>query len=91
MVNIEMDLILLKKDDVNKKDDVIKKDDVNKNDVNKKDNVNKNDVNINRVIGTPCYIALEVWSVQSYSKANDVYSFGILLYELVYMKKHSMD
>ena len=37
--------------------------------------------------GTPSYVAPEIWSDQKYSKASDVYSFGILLYELVFMKR----
>ena len=37
--------------------------------------------------GTPSYIAPEVWNEQIYEPFSDVYSFGILLYELVFMKK----
>lgn len=39
------------------------------------------------VKGTPNYIAPEVWDDQIYSEASDVYSFGILLYELVFKQK----
>lgn len=37
--------------------------------------------------GTPSYIAPEIWDDQNYSAASDVYSFGILLYELVFMER----
>ena len=37
--------------------------------------------------GTPSYIAPETWSDQVYNKETDMYAFGVLLYEIICMKK----
>lgn len=37
--------------------------------------------------GTPNYIAPEIWNEQGYTEATDMYSFGVLLYELVFLRK----
>ncbi|KAK8865515.1 hypothetical protein M9Y10_011071 [Tritrichomonas musculus] len=59
-----------------------------KNDDN--DNDNDDDESSSKssnVKGTPSYIAPEIWNNQDYSNASDVYAFGILLYEIVFLKK----
>ena len=33
--------------------------------------------------GTPLYMAPEIWGNQEYSKASDVYAFGIVVYEII--------
>lgn len=40
-----------------------------------------------RVIGTPLYIAPETWENFQYSEASDVYSFSLILYEILTGKK----
>ena len=36
-----------------------------------------------RIIGTPLYIAPETWGKFQYSEASDVYSFSLILYEII--------
>ena len=35
------------------------------------------------MIGTPLYIAPEIWKDYNYSKAADVYAFGMIVYEII--------
>lgn len=42
--------------------------------------------NTMHIKGTPSYIAPEIIEKQNYSEASDMYSFGILLYEIVNLK-----
>ncbi|KAK8841964.1 hypothetical protein M9Y10_026920 [Tritrichomonas musculus] len=51
---------------------------------------NENDFNSSKshnIKGTPSYISPEIWNDRIYNEASDVYAFGILLYELAFMKK----
>ena len=38
-------------------------------------------------VGTPYYIAPEIWKHKSYSKASDIWALGVILYELINLKK----
>ncbi|KAK8897680.1 hypothetical protein M9Y10_015644 [Tritrichomonas musculus] len=40
-----------------------------------------------KIKGTPAYLAPEVYMRKEYSKFSDVYSFGLIIYELLTMKK----
>jgi serine/threonine protein kinase len=39
----------------------------------------------NQKVGTPYYLAPELWQNQAYSKKSDIWALGVLLYELVTM------
>ncbi|KAK8892736.1 hypothetical protein M9Y10_029977 [Tritrichomonas musculus] len=45
----------------------------------------------NKVRGTPTHIAPEIWQSSKYSKAGDVYSFGITVYEILTNEKPFKD
>ena len=38
---------------------------------------------MSRIVGTPKYIAPEIFEGKSYTNASDVYSFGMIIYELI--------
>ena len=37
-------------------------------------------------VGTPYYLAPEIWKTQSYGKPSDIWSLGVILYELCCLK-----
>eukprot|EP00055_Hartaetosiga_balthica_P004813 m.13184 g.13184 ORF g.13184 m.13184 type:complete len:1496 (-) comp4121_c0_seq1:184-4671(-) len=41
------------------------------------------DANSNNYVGTPLYLSPEVWEKQKFSRASDVYAFGIVLWEIM--------
>jgi|GEM_PF-2635458 len=43
-------------------------------------------VNENSFVGTPNYIAPEIWKNHRYSYRADLYAFGVLLYEMIYSR-----
>eukprot|EP00056_Hartaetosiga_gracilis_P012666 m.203198 g.203198 ORF g.203198 m.203198 type:complete len:1456 (-) comp13727_c0_seq3:225-4592(-) len=41
------------------------------------------DANSNNYVGTPLYLSPEVWMAQTFSRASDVFAFGIVLWEIM--------
>jgi serine/threonine protein kinase len=64
--------------------------------LNKKRNLKIGDFNISKIldqknyattqIGTPYYLAPEIWQKNSYDSRCDIFSFGIIIYEMIYLK-----
>lgn len=38
-------------------------------------------------VGTPYYLAPEIWREKKYSKESDIWALGVILYELLHYKK----
>ena len=38
-------------------------------------------------IGTPYYVAPEIWTNRVYSRASDIWALGVILYEMLQLKK----
>lgn len=38
-------------------------------------------------MGTPYYLAPEIWKEKKYSKESDIWALGVILYELLHFKK----
>ena len=38
-------------------------------------------------VGTPYYLAPEIWKEKKYSKESDIWALGVILYELICFKK----
>ena len=38
-------------------------------------------------VGTPYYLAPEIWNKKKYSKQSDIWALGVILYELINLKK----
>ena len=64
--------------------------------LNKKSIIKIGDFNISKIIkkkkfcntqiGTPYYLAPEIWRKDNYTETCDIFSFGIILYELLFLK-----
>ena len=52
----------------------------------KKENIKKEEEDENPV-GTPYYLAPEIWKEKKYSKESDIWALGVILYELLCFKK----
>ena len=38
-------------------------------------------------VGTPYYLAPEIWKERKYSKESDIWALGVILYEMICFKK----
>lgn len=52
-----------------------------------KQNDKLNQSSVAKIKGTPIYIAPEIWKKYEYSKAGDVYAFGMIVYEIITNEK----
>ena len=39
------------------------------------------------IVGTPYYLSPEIWKEKRYSRASDIWALGVILYELLNLKK----
>lgn len=44
-------------------------------------------LNESNPVGTPYYLAPEIWKERAYSKLSDVWALGVILYELLNLRK----
>ena len=49
--------------------------------------MNKNANFAHTMVGTPYYLSPEIWREKRYSRASDLWALGVILYELLNLKK----